>query len=218
MSVSTPSSGLESLCVDVEALRRRSTFQHRVQATLDPAWIARALAETDATVHAPGEVDLQLVLPADGAVVASGRLRVTFDVPCGRCLEPAAVEGSTEIHATFVVGDLPAPRGPKGEDEDEPGLGLSDEDLDVWTYDGHLLHLDDLVIEQIRLAYPMRALCELGERCQGLCSRCGTNLNASEGPKCPNCGASRGKSETGEGGIDGENPLARALKKVRLPD
>src|SRR5690606_26865227 len=131
MSVSTPSSGLESLCVDVEALRRRSTFQHRVQATLDPAWIARALAETDATVHAPGEVDLHLVRAAAGAVVASGRLGLRFGVPCGRCLEPAAVEVARQIHATFVVGDLPARRGPKGEDEHEPGLGLGDKDLEV---------------------------------------------------------------------------------------
>lgn len=218
MAVPPPPSGLESLCVDVEALRRRSTFQHRVQATLDPAWIGRALAETDAVVRESGEVDFLLVLPADGAVVASGRLQVNFEVPCGRCLEPALVEGTTEIHATFVVGDLPAPRGQRGEDEDEPGLGLSDDDLDVWTYDGHLLHLDELVIEQIRLAYPMRALCELGERCEGLCSRCGTNLNGSEGSTCPNCGAPRGKTEAGQSGIEGENPLARALKNVRLPE
>ena len=46
-----------------------------------------------------------------------------------------------------------------------------------------------LVAEQIKLAYPMRALCSRGEACRGLCSNCGAALN--EVPVsvrvCPSC-------------------------------
>lgn len=209
--------GLESLSVDVETLRRRSTFQQHVETTLDEAWVAQALSETDATVRGPARVDVQLMLPADGAVVVLGRLEVAYEVPCGRCLEPAAVDGSSEIQATYVVGDLPAPRGPRGEDEDEPGLGLSGDDLDVWTFDGRLVRLDAMLAEQIRLSYPMRALCALGEACAGLCSRCGANLNGSPGLECPSCGAPRGNTEGAEGEEKVESPLAAALRKVKLP-
>lgn len=220
MSVDTPAApgGLEALCVDVEALRRRSTFQHRIETTLERSWVAKALAETDATVRDPGHVEVQLMLPADGAVVALGRLDVKFEVPCGRCLEPAFVEESCEIRATYVVGDLPDPRGPRGEDDEEPGLGLSDDDLDVWTYDGRMLHLDEMLLEQIRLAYPMRALCARGEACQGLCPHCGTNLNGSAASACPSCGAPRGNAAGMAGPVGGESPLAAALKKVKLPE
>jgi len=207
---------IEALRVDMDVLRRRGVFQHRVEALLDASWIADVLAPTDAEVSEAGRVEIELALPSEGAVIATGRLEVRFSVPCARCLEPATVAGSSEIQATFVVGDLPAPRGPHGgqDEEDEPGLGLSEDDLDMWTYDGHELELHEMVAEQIRLAYPMRAFCARGEECRGLCSNCGTNLNTATGEACPGCGAVRGADgPEAEGGA-----LAGALKKLQFPD
>ena len=34
----------------------------------------------------------------------------------------------------------------------------------------------------IAVAYPMRALCDAGEDCKGLCSQCGRNLNREAEP------------------------------------
>jgi uncharacterized metal-binding protein YceD (DUF177 family) len=179
-------------------------------------------------VSVPGLVDVELVLPADGAVVVSGRLDLRFEVPCGRCLDPAAVDGGTALSATYLVGRrLPDPSGPLGSDDDEDGRGLSDEDLDAWLFDGSVLRLDELVVEQVRLAYPMRALCCRGEACRGLCSHCGDDLNAQDpgaSRRCARCGQPVGASVDGmaestqsaSGG--GEGPLARALKKLQLPD
>jgi uncharacterized protein len=59
---------------------------------------------------------------------------------------------------------------------------LSAEDMELSTYEGDEIDLTPLVHEQVILALPTRPLCR--EDCQGLCARCGANLNV--GPcGCP---------------------------------
>lgn len=210
---------LPALRVDVAALRRHGQDRHRVDAELGTEWLSQVLSATDATVRGPGRVAATILLPADGAVFAQGELTLRFEVPCGRCLEPAVVDGSSAFEATFVEGaELPGPSGEPGRDEEEePGIGLSGEDLDTWLFDGTAIALDRVVAEQVRLAYPMRALCRLDEACRGLCRRCGASLNEGTTPGCSRCGASEAVA-TGAGGEEEESPLAAALKKIRLPE
>jgi uncharacterized protein len=220
---------LDGLRVDVAALRRRGADRERISTELPTRWLAAVLEGTDAEVTVAGRVELEILLPVDGAVIANGRLTVAFSVPCGRCLEPAAVDGGADVGATYVVGtQLPKPSGIAGEDEDEEGLGLSDDDLDTWLYDGSILVLDELIAEQVKLAYPMRALCVHGEDCRGLCSNCGHDLNTQPGTVedrglCSNCGkptgAVAGDPENAQNADpDAEGPLAEALRKLQLPD
>lgn len=207
---------LEALTVDVAAMRRRSVTRHRVDAVLESSWLSLVLQGTDAVVSDPGHVEATLEIPIDGAVVAHGRLRFRFSVPCGRCLAPATIDCDAPLEATFVEGDeLPSPSGAPGEDDEEPGLGLGDRDLDTWSFDGRLVHLDEAVGELVKVAYPMRALCERGEACRGLCSQCGLDWNASPGPPCPACGATPIPDER-----DGSTPnaFAAALRKLQFPD
>lgn len=215
----------ETLRVDVSAMRRRGESHGRVEADLSPEWLASVLADTDAEVRDGGTVSFDLSLPTDGPVIASGKLALSFVVPCGRCLEDAHVDGGSRIDAMFVLGAAVK------HEEDEDGLALDEDALDTWPYDGSTVDLSSVVIEYVKVAYPMRALCELGEGCQGLCSGCGNNFNL-EPPRragsrafCVKCDQEF-LGAVGEPPADGEeaeeppksNALADALSKINLPD
>ncbi|MCA9653551.1 MAG: DUF177 domain-containing protein [Myxococcales bacterium] len=209
---------LESLRVDLAALRRRGVDEHEVQAELPVDWLAAALCDTDAEVGEPGSVSLRLLLQPEGVVVVQGAMALRFSVPCGRCLSPAAVDGNTEIFATFMPGAEADEDGPADED-----LDPDDDSADVVRYQGPVLLLDALVAEQVALAYPMRALCERGEACRGLCSNCGYELNtlAAEVRRCPQCHGevpltpvADPPDETRDERQD--NPFAAALSKIEL--
>jgi uncharacterized metal-binding protein YceD (DUF177 family) len=207
-AVSAPEAPVpEDLLLDLGALRRRGVDRHRVECELPADWIRAALGDTDATVERSGRVGLDVLLQSDGTVLAKGSLELSFFVPCGRCLETFVKQGH-EAHA-------PEPA------EDDEGLGLVEDDLDVWVYDGQSLPLHQVVGESIKLAYPMRALCPRGEACRGLCSNCGAALNEQPlGRQCAACGAELEGIALGDlpEASSTEGPLADALRKLDLPD
>jgi uncharacterized metal-binding protein YceD (DUF177 family) len=178
---------LEALRVDLAALRRRGVDLHPVHAVLPQAWLVEALRNTDAEVSEDAEVRLRVTLQPEGVVLVQGSLSLRFSVPCGRCLAPAAVDGTTEIFATFMASAAAAQALLR---HDEEAFEADPDTPDVWSYDGPILALEAMVAEQVALAYPMRALCERGEQCRGLCSNCGCELNglAPEVLRCPQCG------------------------------
>jgi len=205
--------------VDIAALRRKGESRHRVEAELGVDLLRTALADTDADVQNPGRIALDLLVQADASVLVTGDLSFAFTVPCARCLDPAAVDGSSPITA-LVVADGAAHSKAQldellGDDEDE---GVGD---DVWTYDGHTLELLPMVTETIKLAYPMRQLCPRGEACRGLCSSCGAPLN--EQPEtaaaCERCGTVDPRvpevDDIPAPGAGVENPLQAALRKLQ---
>jgi len=228
MSQAAASPPPESLRVDVSAMRRRGETHGRVEADLPAEWLAQALCDTDAEVRDGGRVSFDLNLPGDGPVIVSGKLSVTFVVPCGRCLEDAVVDGNSRIDAMFVPSGTAVAR----QDDDEDGLALDEEALDSWPYDGRFIDLARVVTEYVKVAYPMRALCAKGEACEGLCSGCGNNFNevpprlAGKRAFCVKCDqeflGAVGEPPA-EADADAEEPpkstaLADALRKLQLPD
>ena len=217
-SGSSPSGDLGWLRVDLDALARRGVRECRVAGTLPVAFLADALEGTDAQVRATATVDLAVTVQPDGVVLARGRLRGGFVVPCGRCLEDAAVDAGTEICATFL------PRGGRAaEPEPEEGADLAQSDLDLYRYTPPVLDLADVVREHWAVAYPMRALCGRDQACRGLCGTCGYELNrlGEDARTCPGCGrALRDVSQRPSDrdleapGADPEVPWKAALAKV----
>jgi uncharacterized metal-binding protein YceD (DUF177 family) len=218
---------LEALRVDLAALRRHGTAMHPVQAVLPRVWLAEALRDTDAEISDDAQVQLRVMIQPKDIVLVQGSLSLKLSVPCGRCLAPAAVDGSTPIFATFMASSAEA-HALAGDDED---LLEPDSDApDVYVYDGPILLLDAMVAEQVALAYPMRALCERGEQCRGLCSNCGYELNALPAAerRCPQCGNEVPLTPVADlpegpaGPVDEpprserESPLAAALRKLKL--
>ena len=96
-----------------------------------------------------------------------GKLRTKIAVPCGRCLKSVELPIDVEFAERFT---------PAVSWKDEEQHELSEDDLNLATFDGEAIELDDLVREEIILALPGHVLCD--EACKGLCPTCGADLNS----------------------------------------
>jgi uncharacterized protein len=94
-----------------------------------------------------------------------GRLSASMVASCARCAEEFKAPLTRPFR--FVLAPRAAVDGSDGR--------LRSEDLEFSLYEGDEIDLAPLVTEQLILALPSRALC--AEDCQGLCPRCGANLN-----------------------------------------
>lgn len=121
-----------------------------------------------------GEADLLREHRGPREVVADIRIRAgwkgAFEVPCARCLEAVRHELGGDFDLLFrplgadtPLGDSPAER------------SLTAPDTEIGYYQGEGLVLEDVLREQVLLSLPARTLCR--PDCQGLCPRCGRNLN-----------------------------------------
>jgi len=101
-----------------------------------------------------------------------GALSYEQTVACDRCLTPIVqpVAGTVRL---LVVVSSPQPTAEE--------IELSTEDLEILFLEGDELDTDRILIEQLQLNIPMRAVCK--EDCQGLCPECGVNRNL-EGCGC----------------------------------
>ncbi|HEU4685139.1 MAG TPA: DUF177 domain-containing protein [Nitrospira sp.] len=158
---------------------------------------ALGLSESDAVIHGPLSVSLDLT-KADDMVAVSGVLEGTVVRQCVRCLNEYDDPLAFSVHAAFArepkeprkesrIGGRPSrnlegrkgrPSGTKTEAE----ALEDDEQDDRYYYQGDHVDLAPMLREHVILAAPMQPLCR--EECAGLCSRCGKDLN--EGPcQCP---------------------------------
>ncbi|HZO82924.1 MAG TPA: DUF177 domain-containing protein [Candidatus Binataceae bacterium] len=94
-----------------------------------------------------------------------GELSASMVAACARCAEEFSAPSARPFR--FVLA-------PRAGGDDGDGR-LRSEDLEFSLYQGEEIDLAPLITEQLILALPSRALCR--EDCQGLCPRCGTNLN-----------------------------------------
>lgn len=208
---------LDRLVVDLDDLRRRGPGPYRVEAALSTAWVTQVLRETDAEAGPEGRTSLELALQGDKTVLIRGAVELAFSVPCARCLAPAHVDAGGELCLTAV----PAARLRREIEAkfqasvDPEGVEVEAEDLDQVGYEGHTLDLGIILGEQVLLAYPMRALCALGEACEGLCSVCGANVADVRAGRvrCDTCGGDpdRAKSAADE---DANAAWKEALRKL----
>lgn len=108
-----------------------------------------------------------------GEYLLAGEVTYTADLRCSRCAEPYPFANS----ASFTVRYRPLPPGSEQPSEVE----LGDEELETEFYSEPQVPLRQVAVDQIQLSLPMKPLCDEG--CQGLCPKCGANLNRG---KC-NC-------------------------------
>jgi uncharacterized metal-binding protein YceD (DUF177 family) len=214
-----PQAPVSAFVVDIAALRRKGESRHRIDAELDVDRLRTAFVDTDAEVESPGRIGLDLLVQADGSIVVTGDLSFAFTVPCARCLDPAAVDGTSPLAALVVPDGAAAPKSVGANEGDFDEADAAGDD--VWTYDGHTLELLPMIDETIKLAYPMRQLCARGAACRGLCSSCGAPLNEQPDgvPACERCGTKDPRvpevDEIPTPGAGAENPLQAALRKLQ---
>ncbi len=118
------------------------------------------------TLKAAGKVEL--VVGSLGEIRAKGRLSVSMEADCDRCLDPALFP----IDSDFELYYRPVAEGygeEKAIDQGEAEMGF---------YEGEGLELNDVLREYVLLALPMQRVC--GASCKGICPVCGQNRNQIE--------------------------------------
>lgn len=114
-------------------------------------------------------VELTIQNEGNSVVRFSGRVDVTVDIPCSRCLT------SVPTRIAFDFDHKVDFRKVQEEQMD---------DLDETSFmEESLLDVDRFVYDEILIRFPMKTLCK--DDCRGLCFQCGKNLNEGD------CGCDR---------------------------
>lgn len=95
-----------------------------------------------------------------------GNISADVETECSRCLQAADVSLYFPFEAVFVTIENYT---------QEKEAELRTDDLEVSVFEGDKIDLTELVREQILLNVPTQVFCR--EDCEGLCQKCGANLN-----------------------------------------
>ncbi|MGI8992445.1 MAG: YceD family protein [Bryobacteraceae bacterium] len=116
-------------------------------------------------LHASGQAEL---LPnTDGEVRIQGRIEVTMEAECDRCLTGLA---TFPVDARFDLFYEPN-SAVAGLEE----IAIDEGEAEIGFYQGAGLELEDILREQVLLLLPMQRVC--GGDCKGICPICGKNRN-----------------------------------------
>lgn len=110
-------------------------------------------------------------------VEVEGIVQTAARMTCGRCLESFIGPLVSEFALTYSGGRAGAPG-----DVEPAEKELDAGEAGLIYFRGEEIDLTEGIQEQVILAFPLRPLCR--EDCQGLCARCGADLNLG-GCQCP---------------------------------
>jgi uncharacterized protein len=102
-------------------------------------------------------------------LLLTGSVDTILQLQCVRCLK----EFSFPLSSTFDLLLQPVKESSLEEEKE-----LAEEDMESGFFEGGVIHLSEIVCEQIFLEIPYQPLCNEG--CKGLCQSCGKDLNLSE--------------------------------------
>ena len=112
------------------------------------------------------------VVFADPGFLLRAHLAYEQTLACGRCLNPIVEPTEADVELMVLVERGADGRGAKGEEEKE----LHEDDLSLQVIPKELLDTGPILVEQLQLNVPVKALCR--PDCQGLCPECGADRNA----------------------------------------
>lgn len=122
-------------------------------------------------------VSLKLSKYGEKVIVNGGAAANAF-LECSRCLKKPPFPVDTAFYAEYV---------PYMEADIEQEHELTAQEFGTDYYRADEIDIDELIMEQIFLAIPMKVLCE--KDCRGMCSMCGKDLNKG------NCGCTDGETD-----------------------
>jgi uncharacterized protein len=104
-----------------------------------------------------------------GEIRVQGRLEVTMEADCDRCLEAARLPVATDFDLFY----RPDPVRHANEE-----IEIDEGESQIAFYKGEGLELSDILREHILLSLPMQRVCS--EACKGICPSCGQNRNQGD--------------------------------------
>lgn len=141
------------------------------------------LQEPEEKFQGPLTIRLELT-QLEGTITATGTLEGTALRQCVRCLTEYPDPLFVSVYAEFVqqpgaatkpAGAEQSRRSPKRAGQTVEPVEETEEEDELYLYQGDHLDLASMLREQVILAAPMQPLCR--EDCLGLCPQCGQNLN-----------------------------------------
>jgi uncharacterized metal-binding protein YceD (DUF177 family) len=176
--------GLDTAQIDLLKTARPNDKFQTLESIATP-WTAPFLEETGIGTDA-NAVQGHIHLAQEGGVIrVQAALQFSPELECVRCLDSFRETLNPEAEAVFVDETRPSGQGSthgrgrqRNIDEDE--LELQSSDLESYPFRGLKIQLDEFLLDTLQTALPDFPLCS--EECRGLCSACGTNLNAENPP------------------------------------
>jgi uncharacterized protein len=111
-----------------------------------------------------------LLLRTNKSIWVSAELRSNLDCECGRCLTPFSQNIKLDLEEEFFPVLIPTSRDAKDKPVHKDGEHL-------YIDEKHTLDLSETLREYASMVVPMKPLCM--PECEGLCQKCGANLNES---------------------------------------
>jgi uncharacterized protein len=130
--------------------------------------LANPLVESAMQIHLEGTVRLH-----DRSYLVTGWISCSAELQCSRCLEPVPWQAREQLSLEYQLMQEIAVAEEIDLDEDE---------LDIAFLEEEKIDIEELAIEQVELALPMRVVCQ--EQCAGLCPTCGGNRNRESECRC----------------------------------
>ncbi|MEW6685781.1 MAG: DUF177 domain-containing protein [Candidatus Edwardsbacteria bacterium] len=152
-------------------LEKLEDGEHPLVFSLPPAFFD---LPTDEVTY-PDEIRGRLRLTKTGDNLSLlGKVEFTTEMECSRCLNRYQRELVGEVDILYQKTP-PHIKYAKSMSKHTRKVELTTEELKVVEYSSTNLNLSPQVREAIILALPLKSLCK--EDCQGLCPKCGKNLN-----------------------------------------
>jgi uncharacterized protein len=104
-------------------------------------------------------------------ILVRGNIKTQLELECSRCLEHFLFPVNENFQTIFQ------PFSPASTEEEEE-IELAKDELDIEFYKNDVIDLQEIVREQIILSIPIMPICD--KNCQGLCPKCGQNLNQNK--------------------------------------
>ena len=150
------------MIIDLNSFERERRIDETIPAGEIDLDLSNARVASDVTLQ--GEL-----IKAAASTELKGHLSGTLEIDCDRCLEQQQRPINIELDLEFV---------PESSFGSESNLELQAGELNIDAVAGQSIDIAEIAREQILLDMPQQFFCR--EDCQGLCQKCGTNLNETD--------------------------------------
>ncbi len=103
----------------------------------------------------------------DRRVHVKGHIVARVEAACDRCLTRIELPVDSNFKLEYVTRE---------DYQAQQAIELTEEDLDLTVFDGEVIDVDALVMEEILLSVPDHILCK--DDCKGICPGCGVDRNS----------------------------------------
>lgn len=124
------------------------------------------LVDEDAVFLEPVHAELYIKKIGE-EIFVKGKITTRLSFVCSRCLAPFEYPIDSKFDLVFIPEELNI-----GKEQ------LEEEDINKFFYSSCKVDIEELVLEQLNLAFPAKPLCS--EDCQGLCPVCGKVVKNGE--------------------------------------